>query len=1319
MAFRNINVVLTANVSQYTAAMGKASAATAGFQKTAQSAGQGAANFGRQSNQAAKGMHNMQRGAGVARAQVDRLAGAFKYGQKAGAAMSGQMGLMAKGFAAVKSFAASAVLTLGGFLAIHAVINLTRQVVMGAVDAFMTFDAALTESMAIMSEADRGFREQIIQSSIDISKTTVFTAAQVAEGYYFLASAGMSATQSMAAMGSVAKFAQAGMMDLAEATELVLDAQTAIGLKSTNVETNAANLQRVMDVLVRGAIDSNATVQQLAESLANRAGAAARLVGKDVEETTAVLEAFATVGVKGAEAGTRLDIVWRDLQRRAIQNTDAMNQFGVKVFDANGEMRNTADIVQDMEVAFAGMSDEQKRSAIMMMGFQDRSVAAILSLMGLSDEMRNFEAANRKAAGSVEDIANRQMESLSNKIKALTHNFQAWAIRGGRAVVTVAGALASKLAPAAESVSKIMADLVHGATTLAVGFAKIAAVPLVPAFKGIVSGGSGILGFFARNEQVTRALVTIYLSKYIPAMVAVAASTYANVRAQFSLGISLEQLRARHAIYGLALATNTTQMSRLAFMTEGSSGAFTRFAARVVMATAALKARSLSGFIDALRDMEGQAKATGMSLSTALTGGLTAVMVLVPLAMSAFTHATQKAKEAGDAWREANIIDVEDGNWEQMIDARNTALDDYNRKMAISNAAIEATDTPAIDNALQAFNPFDENTIADTSAATQDALDAFNELDEPVQNMMRNVDQLQERTGLSFREVVGQAEHMGIDLSQAYNISDDARAAFIAGVEQQERITRYASQQAGIDAGMMSDAWAMQYSDMEAVTEDVRKGFESWADPMTAFQDAVDNSIAAMESFRSASEVFSSTQSFLDNAAKESADAQAEAWNDSIERQMDAQEELTDAERQAYEDRKKTSEDFFVAQTVTADQYIAALEDQARQQAEFEIQLATIRSKGGSEAAIANLRDLGAEGLSITAELASGTEENIARFDAALNGMGEGVDPVLPTLEEQQAALEGQMEAYTQWTDDLMVINDNATSEQAQAIAAMGMDFAPQARQWADAFRQGGASADMAQAVIDDMSTIGSLAQDPIVEGFMNATQLAAAAAGDGAKEAVTAIITQLNLLPGQVDDLREQFGLAPLPRTWREEIQGQRRGMDLPRGRPRNGGNGRIGSPRNQAEGGLVTFGGGGMINRYMNGGDPAHVAQVAKAGDWRVWAEPETGGEAYIPMGANKRERSTAILEQVAGQFGYALMPMGGRVGSYRNGGVTDRSPGDAMLGGARGYQAAPEPIIVEVPVSKVSPTYFTGPIQGAKMEDVQKFADRKKRQAALQGT
>jgi hypothetical protein len=75
--------------------------------------------------------------------------------------------------------------------------------------------------------------------------------------------------------------------------------------------------------------------------------------------------------------------------------------------------------------------------------------------------------------------------------------------------------------------------------------------------------------------------------------------------------------------------------------------------------------------------------------------------------------------------------------------------------------------------------------------------------------------------------------------------------------------------------------------------------------------------------------------------------------------------------------------------------------------------------------------------------------------------------------------------------------------------------------------------------------------------------------------------------------------------------------------------------------------------------GGAPrreSHVAQIADASQVRVWAEPETQGEAYIPLAPGKRSRSTQILSAVARSFGLSVSRMAdGGIVSYASGGTT----------------------------------------------------------------
>ncbi|MEW2402125.1 phage tail tape measure protein [Streptomyces sp. NPDC046862] len=79
---------------------------------------------------------------------------------------------------------------------------------------------------------------------------------------------------------------------------------------------------------------------------------------------------------------------------------------------------------------------------------------------------------------------------------------------------------------------------------------------------------------------------------------------------------------------------------------------------------------------------------------------------------------------------------------------------------------------------------------------------------------------------------------------------------------------------------------------------------------------------------------------------------------------------------------------------------------------------------------------------------------------------------------------------------------------------------------------------------------------------------------------------------------------------------------------------------PLMKRDGGVVDYyADGGVRNgtpRRFAGGAENHTAQIAPAGAWRMWAEPETGGEAYVPLSPSKRPRSRAIVEETVRRLG-----------------------------------------------------------------------------------
>lgn len=315
---------------------------------------------------------------------------------------------MTKATRALDDFAKKAQIALG------AVAVATAALAVKSVQEFSKFEGALTQSLAIMGDVSDAMRTEMSDAAREMAKTTTFSAEQAAESYFFLASAGLDAEASVAAMPRVAAFAQAGMFDMARATDLLTDAQSALGLTiREDAVANMANMTKVSDVLVKANTLANASVEQFSVSLTTKAGPALRAVGKDVEEGVAVLAALADQGIKAELAGTGLSIVLRDLQTKAIENKEAFDEAGVAVFDQAGEMRNLADITADLENATAGMSDEQKKATFMMLGFSDKSFAALAALMGTSEAIRFYEDALRSAGGVTDEVANKQLESLS------------------------------------------------------------------------------------------------------------------------------------------------------------------------------------------------------------------------------------------------------------------------------------------------------------------------------------------------------------------------------------------------------------------------------------------------------------------------------------------------------------------------------------------------------------------------------------------------------------------------------------------------------------------------------------------------------------------------------------------------------------------------------------------------------------------------------------------------------------------------------------------------------------------------------------------
>ena len=301
-----------------------------------------------------------------------------------------------------------------------------------ATHSFAQFDQAMTESTSIM---------KVTEAQIDSMRTTALKLSadgkvlqgpeDLAKSYFYLASAGKDAEQSMALLPSVSAFATAGAFDMALATDLLTDAQSALGLASKDIAQDTINMARVSDVLVKANTLANASVQQFSTALTSKAGAAMKSFDIEMEQGVAVLAAFADQGIKAELAGNNFSRMMLLMSKSSRDNKAAFEKYNFKMFDDVGNVRDMADIIQNLEQAVGKLSPELRTAALAELGFDARVQGAILPLIGTSENIRRYTKELRLAKGITEEVAEKQMKSFTNQLKVMKNQITVVAIEIG------------------------------------------------------------------------------------------------------------------------------------------------------------------------------------------------------------------------------------------------------------------------------------------------------------------------------------------------------------------------------------------------------------------------------------------------------------------------------------------------------------------------------------------------------------------------------------------------------------------------------------------------------------------------------------------------------------------------------------------------------------------------------------------------------------------------------------------------------------------------------------------------------------------------
>ena len=304
----------------------------------------------------------------------------------------------------------TALAVAGGNIAAQAISKIASAAADAAkyvVEVGSNFEAAMSEVEAI-SGATGSELDQMSQKAKDLGSTTKFSATEVAEGFKYMSLAGWSTSQMLSSIDGIVNLAAAAEMDLAEASDMVTDYLSAFGL-------SADYAGKMADEMAYAQANSNTTVTMLGESFSNCA-ADMHAAGQDMETTTSILEAMANQGTKGAEAGTALSAMMRDISQKMKDGKIQIGDTAVAVQDSEGNFRDLTDILKDVEKATNGMGTAEKRAALQKT-FTARSMKAVNEVLTEGvDAVEQYENALRNSDGAAAKMADTMQDNLQGAV---------------------------------------------------------------------------------------------------------------------------------------------------------------------------------------------------------------------------------------------------------------------------------------------------------------------------------------------------------------------------------------------------------------------------------------------------------------------------------------------------------------------------------------------------------------------------------------------------------------------------------------------------------------------------------------------------------------------------------------------------------------------------------------------------------------------------------------------------------------------------------------------------------------------------------------
>jgi len=195
--------------------------------------------------------------------------------------------------------------------------------------------------------------------------------------------------------------------DFAAAADIATDAMAIFGI-------GAGDMATAVDGITGVVASSKFSIYDYQLALA-QGGAAAAVAGVSFEDFNTAVAAVASNFASGSDAGTSLKTMIQRLVPQSKEAAGAMADLGLEFFNADGSMRDMAEIAGELNRAFSGLSEEQRisylttifgtdamRAAAGMANYTAEEYEALQARIGDTDALRAAQQRMNNLSGDVE-----------------------------------------------------------------------------------------------------------------------------------------------------------------------------------------------------------------------------------------------------------------------------------------------------------------------------------------------------------------------------------------------------------------------------------------------------------------------------------------------------------------------------------------------------------------------------------------------------------------------------------------------------------------------------------------------------------------------------------------------------------------------------------------------------------------------------------------------------------------------------------------------------------------------------------------------------